>query len=396
MLADVFYPDTIGGAGRVAYHLGLELSKMGHEVHILTRNPERKYPSHQNINPNLHIHRFDTPDKESLTLLYSEIKNSYYLSKQLAYKIKFDIICIHQSMAAIGPFLSRSFKNIPSVHYFHSPWHEEFLIKKQGYNTKKQKITVKLIAYLMKWIEKRVINKSSKVIVLSRYMRNKVRATHNFPQNRIITIHGGVDLDNFKLHDKNKTILKKNKRLHGHKTIFLTIRNLVPRMGLENLIKAFYQSETLQNKSELLIGGRGPLEDHLKDMVEKFNLKNSIHFLGRIPEEDLPKTYQTADFFVLPTEKLEGFGLVIAESMACGTPVLGTPVGAIPELLGAFDKRLLFKGSSSEDLKKLMEEVVNKPEEYSYSRESCRKFAEDNFSWNRVAALFEEAIQNLA
>jgi glycosyltransferase involved in cell wall biosynthesis len=254
---------------------------------------------------------------------------------------------------------------------------------------------VKSIAAMMKRIEKRVVHKSRKVIVLSRYMRDMIRSVHDFPIERIVIIPGGVDLIYFNLPEKNKMSMKKDSLLPPDKTVFLTIRNLVPRMGLENLIKAFHDSDTLKHSSILLIGGSGPLEDHLKDMVEKFDLKKNISFLGRISEEDLLKSYQTADFFVLPTEKLEGFGLVMAESMACGTPVLGTPVGAIPELINAFDRRLLFQGDSSEDIMMLMEEVVNKPEEYSFSPETCRKFTENNFSWNRVASLFEDLIHDL-
>ncbi|MBW1862534.1 MAG: glycosyltransferase, partial [Deltaproteobacteria bacterium] len=77
MLADVFFPDTIGGAGRVIYHLGLELSEKGHEVHIITRNTDGKLPSHQQLNTNLFVHRFFSPQKTSLGLFFSEIKNSY-------------------------------------------------------------------------------------------------------------------------------------------------------------------------------------------------------------------------------------------------------------------------------------------------------------------------------
>ena len=67
----------------------------------------------------------------------------------------------------------------------------------------------------------------------------------------------------------------------------------------------------------------------------EYDLHGSIRFLGHIPEIDLPQKYQAADFFVLPTRNLEGFGLVILEAMASGTPVLGTPVGAIPEVIGS-------------------------------------------------------------
>jgi putative transposase len=66
MLTDVFFPDTIGGAGRVAYHLSHQLCKRAHEVHVLTRNPEGKLPSHEKIEANLFAHRFKVPAKERL------------------------------------------------------------------------------------------------------------------------------------------------------------------------------------------------------------------------------------------------------------------------------------------------------------------------------------------
>lgn len=68
MLADVFFPDTVGGAGRVVYHLGLELCRKGHEVHILTRNTGGILPHYQQLNSNLSVHRFYTPQKEASSL----------------------------------------------------------------------------------------------------------------------------------------------------------------------------------------------------------------------------------------------------------------------------------------------------------------------------------------
>lgn len=163
-------------------------------------------------------------------------------------------------------------------------------------------------------------------------------------------------------------------------------------MGIEALIKAFQKSEILQNKGMLLIGGKGSLENHLKSLAANSNLNGSIRFLGHISDKNLPATYQAADFFVLPTRKLEGFGLVILEAMASGTPVLGTPIGAIPEIIGSFDKRLLFNGTHWRDMKYKLEEVIEKPEKYHIDPRICRKFAENNYSWRQMADRFEEKV----
>jgi glycosyltransferase involved in cell wall biosynthesis len=109
----------------------------------------------------------------------------------------------------------------------------------------------------------------------------------------------------------------------------------------------------------------------------------------------LSRYYQAADFFVLPTRELEGFGLVILEAMACGTPVLGTPIGAIPETVGLFDKNLLFEGSQGKDMKTKLEDVINRPEKYRFDPQACRKFVEERFSWEKMADAFEREVMRL-
>ncbi len=393
MLTDVFFPDTIGGAGRVAYHVGLGLSRKGYEVHILTRNTGGRFVTDEELAPKLHVHRFSCSEQESPALFFSEIKKSYGLANRLVSQIDFDGICAHQSLVAIGPLRSRNIKRLPFIYYYHSPWHEEYLIKKTS--SRNPRINTRLIARIMRRLEKNVVNKADKIIVLSEYMREKVVNLHQSPAHKIIKIPGGVDLNRFHLPDEGKTQTKRDLHLPQEKTIFLSVRNLVPRMGLENLIKAFHGSKSLQKNSVLFIGGKGPLENHLKSMVEDLEVKNSIRLLGHIPDNALSKYYQATDFFILPTEKLEGFGLVILEAMACGTPVLGTPVGAIPEVIGSFDRRLLFDSIAAPDIRKKMEDVINKPDAYHFSPEVCRRYVEPHFAWERVADRFEAVMKGL-
>ncbi len=100
MLADVFFPDTIGGAGRVAYHLSRELAKKGHEVRVMSRNPDGNLPSHQKMQANLFAHRFTIPNREGLRFFVSEIKNTYREAVRAGRKTAFDLVCAYQSLAA--------------------------------------------------------------------------------------------------------------------------------------------------------------------------------------------------------------------------------------------------------------------------------------------------------
>jgi len=285
--------------------------------------------------------------------------------------------------------LSGCLKDLPAIYYFHSPWHEEFLIKRSR-DSVKPGVKVRVTAFIMRFIEKRVLHKTSRVIVLSKFMSDKVSKIHNYPNAQIRLIPGGVDLDYFHPPEGGKEEVKKELLLPLDKTIFLTVRNLVPRMGLENLLEAFGRSEILMKRCLLLIGGTGFLEGRLKKIAERLNLGESISFLGHIPQETLPKIYQAADYFILPTENLEGFGLVIPEAMSCGTPVVGTPVGAIEEIIGQFHRGLMFRGTGWKDLKDKLEEVVEQADRYKFEPAVLRGFVEKRYSWKRVADAFEK------
>ncbi|MBW1696646.1 MAG: glycosyltransferase family 4 protein [Deltaproteobacteria bacterium] len=388
MLCDVLFPDTTGGAGRVTFNLSKELIKKGNVVYILTRNPENRFDIYQRLDDSLFVYRFSAAATGSFNLIYSEIRNSYSAAKKISGKSSFDIICIHQCLPAIGPSYTSLFNGCPILYLYHSPWHKEYLIKQQN-NNGENSGSQKAIAFIMRSIERRFLNKSSKAIVLSKYMREKISKIHRYPENRISIIPAGVDLEHFHLTNASKESIKKKLGISKQKTLFLTVRNLVPRMGLENLIKAFSASRILKESCVLWIGGDGPLRHYLMDMVRSNDLQDNIKFLGFIPDEMLPEIYQAADFFILPTVELEGFGLVILEAMACGTPVIGTPVGAIPEILNRFDRRLIFKGTGFKEIKEELEQVVKMPDQFSFDPKRCRRFVEDNYSWEKMAQGFE-------
>jgi glycosyltransferase involved in cell wall biosynthesis len=89
--------------------------------------------------------------------------------------------------------------------------------------------------------------------------------------------------------------------------------------GFEYLIRAL----PLVPEVQVLLGGRGPLSDDLRQLAEREGVRSRIDFLGRIPEADLPAYYHACDVFCMPSvERSEAFGIVQLEAMACGRPVV--------------------------------------------------------------------------
>lgn len=115
--------------------------------------------------------------------------------------------------------------------------------------------------------------------------------------------------------------LKDKYKSSGEKIIF-SLGQLIPRKCIDILIKAFIQLDPIQNNFRLLIGGDGPKKEALKQLVPR-NIDDRVDFLGFLPKKDQPPYYSVADLFVLPSKE-DGWGMVIAEALASGTPVVST------------------------------------------------------------------------
>jgi glycosyltransferase involved in cell wall biosynthesis len=145
----------------------------------------------------------------------------------------------------------------------------------------------------------------------------------------------------------------------------------------------------------LVIGGQGALRAELEARVHREGLADHVSFVGHIPEPDLPRYYQAADCFVLPTRALEGFGLVTVEALACGTPVLGTPVGATPEILTPLAAELLTEDASAESLARGLRRVAPLCRDRAL-RARCRSHAAAHYDWELSVDRLERLLVELS
>jgi glycosyltransferase involved in cell wall biosynthesis len=213
-------------------------------------------------------------------------------------------------------------------------------------------------------------------------------------------IPAGVDLNRFRPHDDKQSLRNRLGIPNSNFTLF-TVRNLEPRMGLENLILAFQKILKAKTNVFLVVGGEGPLSKNLKNLARETGVENRVKFVGYIPEEELPNYYQMADIFILPTKELEGFGLVTVEALASGLPVLGTPVGGTKEILAHMGPEFLFSDTTPDSMASLiikaMQDWAINPEIYDEISRKCRKVAENHYSWDthitRLENLFKVTVQ---
>ena len=210
----------------------------------------------------------------------------------------------------------------PLVVHFQGPWSAESGIEGDGLLARRAK----------HWTESRVYKRAARLIVLSRAFARLLEEHYDVPAERIRVIPGAVNTRRF-LPTRSRGDARRALGWPTDRPIVLVVRRLVRRMGLENLLAAVRLAKVSVPDVLVMIAGAGPLSDELKQRAQTEGLASNVRFTGFLPEDDLPCAYRAADLSVVPSVALEGFGLIVAESLAAGTPALVTNVGGLPETI---------------------------------------------------------------
>ncbi len=120
----------------------------------------------------------------------------------------------------------------------------------------------------------------------------------------------------------------------------LFVGSLIKRKGIDYLLQAFAKIETALPETKLLIVGEGPELEALKSLAGELGIADKVRFTGMLDRVSMRNLMQGARVLVLPSTE-EGQGVVMLEALACGTPVIGTTVGGIPEVINPTVGRLI-------------------------------------------------------
>lgn len=388
LFSEVTVERVIGGAERVLRQQSLGLAKLGHSVRVIARAPCESAETTCAIG-NVTERRYPVTRTSEPAFVWSSVRNSLRAFDLLRQASPVDVGVIHQSLAGLGPIVSRYRAVSRWVYVCHSLAHEEYLTRGEQASSPVERTRRKLSARARRWIERMVMRRCHHVIVLSEFMKRQVMTVHGIASKAISVIPGAADPVTFCVpQDRNE--VRRELNITENRTVLFTVRNLVLRMGLEHLLDAMTMLGAERHNLLLLIGGEGPLRPRLDELIRSKGLQASVQLLGFVPEEQLAKYYQACDLVVMPTLQLEGFGLVTVEALACGTPVMGTPVGAIPEVLRMVDPLLVTEGTDGEALAKTLRLLLQRFREQPGERERLsrkgREMVERRFNWEAHTA----------
>lgn len=261
----------------------------------------------------------------------------FLLVRQIVKKHKIDVICI-------GELTSGSWVGVACQHLLGckmiSYIHGEEVTTETGYRFfGKQR--------------RRNLHRADGVVAVSHFTERALTRIMDVPLEKVTLIHNGVNTERFFPSAPNQAIIGRY-QLHG-KVVILTVGRIVPRKGVDVLIRALPSIRESVPEAHLLVVGVGDFRPTLEKIVASLRLEDHVTFAGRVPEEELADFYRLCDIFAMPNREMpdgdtEGFGLVFLEANACGKAVVAGRAGGAVEAVRDGRNGLLADGWSVTDV----------------------------------------------
>lgn len=277
-----------------------------------------------------------------------------------------DVVDVHFALYSWWPVTRGSLRRRPLVAHVHGSWAAESAGDRWPARQAKERL------------ERAVYRRADRVVVLSDAVRALVTGSYGVDPARVVVVPPGVDRERFRPGPASRERLG----LPVDRAVVLTVRRLVRRTGVPVLVDAVAGLPG----AHLAVVGDGPEREALERQAEW--LGERVTFAGRVPDGELADWYRSADVSVVPSLAHEGWGLVVDESLACGTPVVASRLGGLPEALSGMPDDVLVPPADAAALRDRLRGACDGTQPLP-SRQACRDSTATR-DWAAVAAVTGE------
>jgi alpha-maltose-1-phosphate synthase len=367
MLSREYPPHVYGGAGVVVDHLSRALARRaGVEV--------RCFGDVNHSAAGLRVHGYPAWERlgGGAAARYAAALEALSVDLAMARDpVVADVVHAHTWYVAFAGVLVRALFDLPLVVTLHSieplrPWKEEQL--GAGYT-------------VSSWVERTAVEQAERVIAVSREMRADVLRHFRVAPERVVVIPNGIDAGTFRRTDRREALARYDIR----PPYVLFVGRISEQKGIFHLLEA---AMSFPEGVQLVLCASTPdtpeLESRLADQVAAHARVRWINAM--LPREDVVQLYSHALLFVCPSV-YEPFGLINLEAMACGTPVVASRVGGIPDVVVDDETGWLVPPADPAALASAVRRLLADPERAAAFGRAGRRRVEAEFSWDRIAAL---------
>jgi glycosyltransferase involved in cell wall biosynthesis len=206
----------------------------------------------------------------------------------------------------------------------------------------------------------------------------------NFGFSPIVKTHG-VNMNIFNEKVDGSAIRKKYGLVNCF--VFLTVCRLEPRKDISTLLLSAKEFLSRHSHVYFLIVGEGVAANELRSQARQLGIESNVIFTGRVPDEELSLYYAAGNVFVLPT-LYEGFGIVFAEAMAVGLPIISTNTSAVPDVVG--NAGILFTPKNIDELTSALEKIYSDKDLCADLKKKALQRAKQEFDLEKLLPIYEQ------
>jgi glycosyltransferase involved in cell wall biosynthesis len=279
------------------------------------------------------------------------------------------VVDAHFALYALFPLLLGGLRQKPLLVHFQGPWADENVAAGDRSIWRR---------YARRRLERAVYRRAATIVTLTGAFKRVLVERYGIAPWHVTVRAPGVDFKVFCPGDRK--VARRELQLEDEDFVGCCARRLVPRMGIDVLLDAWQAAFGRSHNARLLIAGDGEQYEHLQQEIGERGLAHSVSLLGRVSDEVLLQMYRAADVNVVPTIAVEGFGLIVLEAAACGTPSVVTDAGGLPEAVAGLGDLVV----PASDVGALAARLRRAQVGDIPSREKTRGWVERH-SWSRVA-----------
>jgi len=370
-----------GGMSVYIRELGRELGRRGHLVDVYTRIHEPTHDQVVELGENVQLIHLRAGEKETHKLeLYSHLadftRNLENFRKENG--LRYDLIHSHYWLSGLVGERLQELWDIPHLIGFHTLGAVKNAV---GIGEGEPELRINA--------ERKLVKDCHRIIASTEKGKEHLITYYDAAPEAISIIPCGVNLDLF------RPIQRETARCHlglNGESIIVFVGRIIPLKGINIMLKAMAHLEGKQRIKLVVIGGNDHSQaemQRLKTLSRTLRIDESVIFLGSVEQETLPFFYSAADLCVVPSY-YESFGLVVLESLACGTPVVATKVGCAESVILHGETGYVVADNTPESLadkiSRLLSAPNGKPDFVPSVRASVAKY-----SWSNISeAIIEE------
>lgn len=372
MISWEYPPRIVGGISRVVHDLAQKLGERGNDVHIVTFL--EKGMKEEEKDKFVHVHRVGSYEFSANNFIDWVMHLNFSLIERCTRLINktgsFDIIHAHDWVVAYAARVVKHSFTIPMVATIHATeWGRNW-----GIHNDEQKY--------INSVEWWLTYEAWKVIVNSRYMFNEVKQVFNLPEDKISIIPNGVEINKF---DGVQCDMEYRRQfaMDSEKIIFFVGR-LVNEKGAHVLIDAM--PKILQNykDTKLVVTGKGPQLEYLKEKALIMGISEKVFFTGYISDENLSRLYKCVDISVSPS-LYEPFGIVALEGMVADVPIVVSDTGGIGDLVQhGVDGMKAYAGNAN-SLADCILEILLSPDKAEEMKRKAMEKVKSFYNWDVIS-----------